>query len=304
MTLIPGREFTMGSDHPLGRKDERHLHRVRVDSFFIDDTEVTNAQFRAFVSETGDTTTAEQSVDCNELKKQLPPGTSRPSDDDLRPGSMVFTAPDESVDLNNISNWWTWTTGASWQHPEGPGSSLNERGNHPVVHVSLYDAEAYCQWSGKRLPTEAESEFAARGAADQKPFTWGDTPLSEDRPQANVWQGVLPHLNTVRDGFRGTAPVKSFPPNGYGLHEMSGNFWEWCSKWYRRDTYVLRAGNEVVSNPVGLIERFDTQWPFMPLRIQRWGRFFAMMRTARVTARRHECPSARIAVCHTLAFDT
>jgi formylglycine-generating enzyme required for sulfatase activity len=273
MTLIPGGEFIMGSDHPLGRSDELPLHRVRVDSFWMDITEVTNAQFREFVADTGYLTTAELAVDWNELKKQLPPGTPKPSDDVLRPGSMVFTPPNQPVDLNDISNWWVWTTGASWQHPEGPGSSLVGRDDHPVIHVSWYDADAYCRWAEKRLPTEAEWEFAARGGANQKPYIWGDAPLSEDHPQANVWQGQFPHANTNRDGYSRTAPVKSFPANGFGLYEMSGNVWEWCSDWYRPDTYALRAGADVVLNPTGPNESFDPRRPFMPQRVQRGGSF-------------------------------
>ena len=263
----------MGSEHPLGRKDELPLHRVRVDGFWIDATEITNAQFREFVEATGCVTTAERAVDWDVLKQQLPPGTPRPPAESLQPGSMVFMPPEHAVPLTDIRGWWRWTPGASWRHPEGPGSNIDGRENHPVVQVSWDDAIAYCRWAGKRLPTEAEWEFAARGGMDAKPFVWGDAPLSEDQPQANIWQGEFPHVNTQADGYVRTAPVKSFAPNGYGLYDMAGNVWEWCSDWYRPDTYDQRASNDLVVNPTGPESSYDPRRVFMPQRVQRGGSF-------------------------------
>ncbi len=273
MVWIPGGKFTMGSDHPLGRKDELPLHRVRVDGFWMDVTEVTNAQFLEFVDATGYVTTAERPVEWDKLKKQLPPGTPKPPDEDLRPGSMVFIPPDTTVPLKDVRGWWTWTPGASWRHPEGPASSIEGRDDHPVVQVSWYDTVAYCEWADKRLPTEAEWEFAARGGLDGKPFAWGDAPLSDEKPQANIWQGEFPHSNTKADGYVRTAPVKSFAPNGFGVYDIAGNVWEWTSDWYRRDTYALRAGQNVAENPTGPKRSYDSRRPFMPQRVQRGGSF-------------------------------
>ena len=273
MVWIPGGEFTMGSDHPLGRDDELPMHRVRVDGFWIDPTEVTNRQFREFVEATGYVTTAEVAPDLEEIMSQQPPGTPPPDPALLVPGSMVFNPPEESVRLDDIRQWWFWTPGACWRHPEGPGSDIDGREDHPVVQVSWFDTIAYCEWAGKRLPTEAEWEFAARGGLEQQPFTWGDAPLSETQPQTNIFQGEFPNRNTRADGFERTAPVKSFPPNGYGLFDMAGNVWEWCSDWYRPDTYAQRAGDDIVVNPTGPATPHDPRRPRMPQRVQRGGSY-------------------------------
>lgn len=273
MVWIRGGEFTMGSDHPLGRPDELPLHRVRVDGFWMDATEVTNAQFQEFVEATGYVTTAERAVDWAELRKQLPPGTPKPPEERLQPGSMVFTPPAGSVPLEDIQQWWTWTRGASWRHPDGPGSSTEGKADHPVVQVSWDDALAYCQWAGKRLPTEAEWEYAARGGLDRQPFVWGDAPLSEEVPTANIWQGAFPHSNTKADGYVRTAPVRSFAANGYGLYDMAGNVWEWCSDWYRPDAYALRSADALAVNPSGPEKSYDARRPYMPQRVQRGGSY-------------------------------
>lgn len=273
MGWIPGGDFAMGSEHPLGREDESPVHRVQVDGFWIDITEVTNAQFRKFVDATGYVTTAERSVDWEALRQQLPPDTPKPPNHQLQPGSMVFTPTDKPVPLEDIRSWWSWTPGADWRHPEGPESSIEGKEDHPVVHVSWDDAVAYCQWAGKRLPTEAEWEFAARGGLEAQPFVWGDAPLSDDQPQANIWQGEFPHFNSQADGFIRTAPVKSFSPNGYGLYDMAGNVWEWCSDWYRPDTYALRVFRGIVINPTGPDASHDPRRPFMAQRVQRGGSF-------------------------------
>jgi len=231
MAWIPGGEFTMGSVDSLARPDEQPPHRVRVAGFWMDETEVTNAQFASFVAATGYRTVAERPVDWEELRKQVPPGTPKPPDSQLQPGALVFTPPAEPVGLDRYDRWWSWTTGACWNHPSGPGSSISGKEQEPVVHVALEDAQAYARWAGKRLPTEAEWEFAARGGLEGKRNAWGDEPV--DPRRANTWQGHFPDRNTREDGFVLAAPVKSFPPNGYGLYDMAGNVWEWCSDAYR-----------------------------------------------------------------------
>jgi formylglycine-generating enzyme len=240
MVWIPGGEFTMGGEDPLARKNESPRHRVRVDGFWMDVTEVTNAQFRRFVEATGYITTAERAVEWEELSRQLPPGTPRPPEEALRPGSLVFTPPQLPVGMSDPGRWWTWTIGANWQHPEGPGSSIDGKDRYPVVHVSHADALAYCAWAGKRLPTEAEWEYAARGGLEGKVNVWGNEPI--DPARANTWQGRFPHENLKEDGFALAAPVGSFPPNGYGLFDMAGNVWEWCGDRYRADEYARRVG--------------------------------------------------------------
>ena len=273
MVWVPGGEFTMGTDSDLGWPDEKPAHRVRVDGFWMDVTEVTNAQFRDFVEATGYVTTAEKPPVLEELKRQMPPGMSPLSPEKLVPGSLVFRPTKGPVDLRDYSQWWHWTPGASWRRPEGPDSNLDGRENHPVVHVSWDDAVAYARWAGKRLPTEAEWEFAARGGLDGKPYVWGDEPFNPKKPQANIWQGEFPYHNTAEDGYERTAPVKSYPPNGYGLYDMAGNVWEWCADWYDLDLYRRRAGRGVVVNPTGPERSADPTRPFTPQRVQRGGSF-------------------------------
>ena len=273
MVWIPGGRFVMGSDHRLSRPDERPRHQVQVDGFWMDQTEVTNAAFARFVEATGYVTTAERPVDWEEMKRQLPPGTPKPADEQLQPGALVFVPPTRPVPLDNVGAWWRWTTGANWRHPEGPESNISGREQHPVVHVSWDDAVAYCRWAQRRLPTEAEWEFAARGGLREQPFVWGDAPLSETRPQANIWQGRFPHENSAADGYLRTAPVRSFAANGYGLFDMAGNVWEWCSDWYRPDAYQLQAAEQPAINPAGPAQPFDPRRPLMPQRVQRGGSF-------------------------------
>jgi formylglycine-generating enzyme required for sulfatase activity len=274
MAWIPGGEFTMGSDSArLAWPDEKPAHRVRVDPFWMDATEVTNAEFKKFVDATGYVTTAEKKPTADEILKQSPPGTPAPDPKDLVPGSLVFTPPSEAVQLDNYAQWWQWTHGASWQHPEGPKSNLDGRENHPVVQLSWDDAAAYAKWAGKRLPTEAEWEFAARGGLDNKPYAWGDERPDSTHIFANIWQGDFPHRNTKADGFVRTAPVKSFKPNGYGLYDMAGNVWEWCNDWYDRDLYRRRAGKGVADNPTGPERSFNPAQPHTPQRVQKGGSF-------------------------------
>ena len=273
MRLIPAGEFTMGTEDATAGNVEKPPHRVRVDAFWIDATEVTNAQFAEFVKATGYKTVAERPVDWEQIKKQVPPGTPKPPDEMLQPGSLVFVQPDGPVHLRDHSAWWRWTTGADWRHPEGPESSIKDRANHPVVHVAWEDARAYCKWAGKRLPTEAEWECAARGGKDGKRFVWGDAPAFDEKPQANIWQGTFPTDNTRADGYLRTAPVKSYPANDYGLYDMAGNVWEWCSDWYRVDEYARRFDRGVVDNPKGPKHSFNPNNPYEPQRVTRGGSF-------------------------------
>jgi formylglycine-generating enzyme len=273
MVWIRGGEFLMGSQWDDARVDEQPVHRVRVSGFWIDQTEVTNAEFARFVKATGYVTIAERAPVLEEIMSQLPPGTPPPAPEDLVPGALVFHRTDRPVPLDDIGQWWSWTPGADWRHPEGPGSSLDGRADHPVVQVAWDDAVAYATWAKKRLPTEAEWEFAARGGLEAKHFVWGDDDLSETQPQANIWQGHFPDENLKTDGFERTAPVKSFPPNGYGLYDMAGNVWEWTSDWFARDTYARRAPAGVVDNPTGPDKSFDPDEPLVPKRVQRGGSY-------------------------------
>jgi len=276
MVWIPGGEFTMGSNDPLARPDESPRHRVSVDGFWMDATEVTNAQFAAFVAATGYKTLAERDVDWEELKKQVPPGTPKPADEMLKAGSLVFHSTDRPVDTQDYSQWWSWTTGANWRHPGGPTTSIEGKENHPVVQVCYEDAVAYCTWAGKRLPTEAEWEFAARGGLDGKVNAWGNEPV--DATRANIWQGHFPNKNTAEDGYLESAPVGTYPPNGYGLSDMAGNVWEWCSDLYRPDTYARRrlelGADTVALNPKGPARSYDPRNPHSPeVRLHRGGSF-------------------------------
>ncbi len=263
----------MGSETEDARQDEQPAHRVRVPGFWMDQTEVTNAQFAKFVEATGYVTTAEKKPDLEEIMKQVPEGTPPPKPEDLVAGSMVFQPTAGPVPLGEFWRWWQWTPGADWRHPEGPKSSLEGREKHPVIHVSWDDAVAYARWAGKRLPTEAEWEFAARGGMKEKHFVWGDEPVSDEKPQANIWQGEFPYKNLASDGFERTAPVKSFPPNGFGLYDMAGNVWEWCSDWFDVEIYRRRAGQGVIDNPQGPKRSYNPTQPEMPEHTQRGGSF-------------------------------
>lgn len=276
MTWIPGGEFMMGGVGPEARPDEFPRHRVRVDGFFLGVHEVTNAEFARFVEATGYRTVAERAVDWEILKLEVPPGTPKPPDEVLQPGSLVFTATDRPVRLDDHSQWWRWINGADWRHPEGPESSIEDRMDHPVVHVGWEDAVAYCDWIGGRLPTEAEWERAARGGREGMAFIWGDEQI--DHTRANTWDGRFPDRNERTDGFAGTAPVGRFPVNGYGLHDMAGNVWEWCLDLYRPDEYRRRvaglADGGAVDNPRGPAAAADPRHPHASVtRIQRGGSF-------------------------------
>lgn len=273
MVFIEGAIFEMGADNNQARPDEYPKHPVQVNSFYIDIHEVTNAQFKAFVDETGYITVAEKDVEWETLRSTLPPGTPKPHDSLLVAGSMVFTPPSYAVALNDYSQWWTWTKGASWRHPKGPGSSIEGIENHPVVHVCYHDALAYCEWAGKRLPTEAEWEYAARGGLENKVYPWGDEHIEAGLPKANSWQGNFPNINTLKDGFVTTSPVQTYAANGYGLYDMGGNVWEWTADWYDKDYYQTLPENEVTFNPKGPDKTFDTRNQYEESKTIRGGSF-------------------------------
>jgi len=293
MKWIAAGEYTMGTDDPQSMPNERPGHRIKVDGFWIDEHDVTNAEFRRFVAATGYITTAEKPVDWEELKKEVAPGTPKPDDSMLTPGSMVFTPPDHAVPLDDVSGWWRWVPGANWRHPGGPGTDLTGKDEHPVVQVSWYDAVAYAQWAGKRLPTEAEWEYAARGGLEGKRYVWGDEFRPGGKWMANTWQGLFPVHDTAEDGFAGTSPVKSFPPNGYGLYDMAGNVWQWCSDWYRADSPQQCALKGCCANPTGPLTSFDPLEPYAPKRVVKGGSFLCNDQyclSYRPSARRGEAP--------------
>ncbi len=242
MVWIPGGKFSVGTNDPEAYDAEKPAVNVDVSGFWMDATEVTNAEFEAFVKATEYLTVAERPIDWEELKKQLPPGTPKLDDSVLQPGSMVFSPPPTMVPLEDISLWWSWVTGANWRHPEGPKSNLEGKENHPVVHIAFEDAEAYAKWAGKRLPTEFEWEFAARGGVNGKRFAWGDELTPEGKFLANTFQGMFPYRNEGSDGYVGTSPVKTYPANSFGLYDMIGNVWELTSDWYDALKFARIAG--------------------------------------------------------------
>jgi len=223
MLWIPGGTFHMGSDKHY--PEERPVHRVAVDGFWLDRAPVTNERFARFVADTGHVTFAEIPPDPKDYPGALP--------EMLYAGSLVFTKPDGPVDRGDFRNWWRFLKGANWRQPYGPGSSIDGKAQHPVVHVAFADAEAFARWEGKELPAEAEWEFAARGGLDGAPYAWGDAFLPNDRHMANTWQGEFPWESKPIDGYESTSPVGAFPPNGYGLVDMIGNVWEWTTDWYQ-----------------------------------------------------------------------
>jgi len=268
MVKIPGGVFEMGGDIPQGfedmpktalpQGDELPKHAVQISEFWIDEHEVTNAQFKAFVDATGYVTTAEKPIDWEELKKQLPPGTPQPPAENLLPASLVFHYAPANASRDNLGNWWSFTKQANWRQPKGPGSSIDGKDAYPVVHISWYDAVAYAQWAGKRLPTEAEWEFAMRGGQQNMMYPWGNEKTELGTNYANHLQGKFPYTNTIADGFEGTAPVKSFPANAYGLYDMAGNVWEWTSDWYSAKYYTeLAEKGGIADNPQGPQEGFE-----------------------------------------------
>jgi sulfatase modifying factor 1 len=274
MVWIPGGEFSMGSNDPRGALcggpdsmgDARPIHRVYVDGFWMDTTEVTNAQFQQFVRATSYVTIAERKPTQEEFPTAPP--------ENLVAGSTVFSPTPHAVPLNDHFQWWRYQTGANWCHPEGPESDLKARDKYPAVHIAYDDAVAYARWAGKRLPTEAEFEFAARGGLSGKVYAWGDELRPAAKWMANTFQGQFPVKDTAEDGFAGIAPVAQFPPNGYGLYDVAGNVWEWVSDWYRPDTFArLAAQGGVARNPTGPDIPFDPAEPTEKKRVHRGGSF-------------------------------
>ena len=258
MVYIKGGTFRMGAE---GFADASPVHEVTLDGFWMDEHEVTNAQFARFVAATGYQTVAERPLD----PKDFPDVPL----DVLQPGSAVFTPPSAAVNLHNHLQWWSYVPGASWRQPEGPGSGIQGRESEPVVHIAYEDAEAFAKWAGKRLPTEAEWEYAARGGNVGSKYYWGDELKPGGKWLANVYQGNFPMKDAAEDGYQGVAPVKSYGPNAFGLYDMDGNVWEWCSDYYRSD-YYQKSPNK---NPTGPSDSHDPMEPGAVKRVQRGGSF-------------------------------
>ena len=276
MIFIPGGEFSMGSldptemscggDQPMD--DARPLHRVYVDGYFMDVTEVTNSQYEQFVNATDYVTVAERKP----TREEFPDAP----EENLVAGSVVFSPPSRKVKPDNHYQWWSYIPGANWRHPTEPDSNLKGREKFPVVHIAYEDAAAYAQWAGKRMPTEAEFEFAARGGLTGKPYAWGDDLKPDGKWLANIYQGEFPRKggDTGGDGFVGLAPVAQFRPNGYGLFDVGGNVWEWCSDWYRADYYAaLAQQGGIARKPHGPSSSLDPSEPDQPKRVQRGGSY-------------------------------
>jgi len=275
MVWIPGGEFSMGAqeDSPemnaigmQATRDSRPIHRVYVDGFFMDKTDVTNAQFAAFVKATGYVTVAEKTPTAADFPGAPP--------ENLYAGGVVFSPPNHAVPLNDHFQWWSYVKGANWRHPTGPLSSISGKESYPVVQVAYADAEAYAKWAHKRLPTEAEWEFAARGGLAGKPYVWGEKFRPNGKWMANTFQGHFPDKDTGADGFIGLAPVARYAPNQYGLYDMAGNVWQWTSDWYRPDYYnqLAQAGG-VARNPKGPDTPFDPGEPNDKKKVHRGGSF-------------------------------
>ncbi len=256
------------------RQDEFPNQTINIKGFWIDETEVTNAQFAVFVESTGYVTTAEQPIPLEEIMAQLPPGTPPPPKEALVPGALVFRQPPVNPAGNySVQDWWEMIPGASWRHPQGPESSIVGKDDFPVVHISWYDAMAYAKWAGKRLPTEAEWEYAARGGLTQNIFSWGNSTIEEAEKQANFWQGEFPVENLGNDGFEKLSPVKTFPPNGFGMYDMAGNVWEWCSDWYHANYFACLTENNLLDNPLGPEASYDPYLPGSSQKVVRGGSF-------------------------------
>jgi formylglycine-generating enzyme len=300
MVWIPGGTFTMGSEARKARPNEQPAFAAQVDGFWMDETSVTNTQFAAFVAATNYVTTAERRPDIDALLAQLPPGTRAPANAQLVPASMVFVGTEQVVPLDDWTRWWRLVPGADWRHPQGPGSSIADKADHPVVHVSYEDAQAFARWAGKRLPTEAEWEFAARGGLEQTTYSWGNEFMPEGRSMANSFAAPrqFPVVKAEYKTRVGTSPVRAYPPNGYGLHDMAGNVWQWVADWYRSDEFSRVASQGRVRNPPGPSRSFDGEAretaADAPQRVIRGGSFLcdeSYCESYRPSARRGNDPS-------------
>ena len=289
MVRIPSGSFLMGSEHDsMALPREKPVHKVEVSSFYMDVHEVTNSQFKKFVDATNYVTIAERPIDWEEMKKQLPPGTRKPPEDDLQPGSLVFSSPKNIVNLADFSNWWKWVKGACWKHPLGPESDIANKANHPVVQIAYQDAIAYANWAGKRLPTEAEWEWAAKGGLLSNYYPWGNEQVGSGEVKCNYWSGKFPTENSKKDGFYYTAPVISYQPNGYGLYNMAGNVWEICSDWFDENYYQDCFKLGLIKNPQGPAKSNYSMEPYEKKRVTRGGSFLcndSYCASYRVTAR-------------------
>ncbi len=273
MVWIPGGTFSMGTDAAneslceVGgtTEDATLIHRVYVDAFWMDEHEVTNAEYEKFVKATGYKTIAETAPTQEEFPDAKP--------EMLVAGSVVFNPPAKVVSLTNYLQWWEYKKGAGWRHPDGPASNLTGKENFPVVHIAWDDAVAYARWAGKRLPTEAEWEFAARGGMCGKKFSWGDEFNPTGKAMANTFQGKFPLYDNGKDGYIGISPIKQFPQNGYGLYDMTGNVWEWCADWYRADYYEQIKENKLLKNPKGPTDSNDPYEPGIQKKVQKGGSF-------------------------------
>jgi formylglycine-generating enzyme required for sulfatase activity len=257
MVGIEGGTFRMGSNNHY--PEERAAEEVTVSGFCLDRYEVTNAQFAQFVEETGYVTVAERPLSAEQFPSL--------SEEQRAPGSLVFDQPPPGQTVGELG-WWQWMPGADWRHPEGPDSSIENQDDYPVVHIAFEDAVAYAEWAGKSLPTEAQWEFAARGGLKGATYTWGDRYSPK---LANTWQGRFPFRNTEKDGYFGTAPVGSYPPNGYGLYDLAGNVWEWTSDWY----YPGHQGKSQQVNPVAnrKEDSFDPREPGLAKHVVKGGSY-------------------------------
>jgi formylglycine-generating enzyme len=274
MVWIPGGEFSMGAADPPDKDivgmqattDSRPIHRVYVDGFFMDKTDITNGQFAEFVKASGYVTIAEKTPTQADFPGAPP--------ENLYAGGVVFSPPDHEVQLNDHFQWWSYVKGANWRHPSGPNSSIKGKEVYPVVQVAYADAQAYAKWAHKRLPTEAEWEFAARGGLAGKPYVWGEKFKPNGNWMANTFQGHFPDRDSGADGFVGIAPVGKFTPNGYGLYDMAGNVWQWTSDWYRPDYYArLTVAGGVARNPKGPDTPYDPAEPSEKKKVHRGGSF-------------------------------
>jgi formylglycine-generating enzyme required for sulfatase activity len=287
----------MGSNSKEARKDEKPLHRVRVDGYWMDETPVTNKQFKEFVDATGYVTTAEKAPTLEEIMSQVPPGTPPPPKELLVAASLVFKPTAGPVSFKSNRAWWEWVPGADWRHPLGPESTIEGKDDFPVVQISWYDAAAYAKWAGKRLPHEAEWEFAAYGGNNEITYVWGNEEFSEENPQINIWQGEFPYKSTKKDGYYGTTSVKTFKPNPYGLYDMAGNVWQWCADLYNISYYQDQANKGLSINPKGPETSFDPEEPFAVKYVHRGGSFLCHQcycKGYRITARMKTCPDTSL----------
>lgn len=276
MVWIPSGSFMQGAVpvDKMAMNHEKPQHSVTISGFFMDITEVTNAEFSKFIEDTQYITVAERKIDWEDMKKQLPEGTPKPHDSIMQPGSLMFKKTKSSLpNLYDFSQWWEWSIGTNWKHPSGPDSDIKGKENHPVVHICYEDALAYCKWAGKRLPTEAEWEYAARANNTGATYFWGND-RSQLSQHVNSWEGEFPVNNTLEDGFERTAPVKSYPANNFGLYDMAGNVWEFTSDWYNLNYYkAIVAKDTILVNPKGADKAYNPNNPYLKEKIIKGGSF-------------------------------